>query len=214
MPIGAFVAAAGLNAAGDVLNFIGAREQNAAAKAAAAKQMEFQERMSSTAHQREVADLRAAGLNPILSANAGAAAPAGSTYQPVNQFEGFGTSALAWQRLKADIRQINQGIDESKARTKLNEQSERTARAQEEFTRFQSAVAEADAYTAQNRVRFERENPDFYGRVDAIGRRLGYITGTARDLGLAAGGIRHSISGRDARIERATRVDGFKPGGK
>lgn len=55
------------------------RETNAMQIAEALKNREFQYEMSSSAHQREVSDLRKAGLNPILSAGgSGASTPAGN----------------------------------------------------------------------------------------------------------------------------------------
>lgn len=115
------------------------RETNQAQQGLAADNNVFQERMSNTAHQREVKDLRKAGLNPILSANAGASTPSGSTAQMQNPEssmgkvgEAFITSALA----KGQLGKIQSD-------TALNTSTEGLQKKQGE-----AAVASAKAATA------------------------------------------------------------------
>lgn len=96
---------AGANLLGGSMQQQGQAAANQANIQLAREQMQFQERMSNTAYQRAMADMKAAGLNPILAyQKGGASTPGGSLPDMKNEMGGWGAA------MAGAVNSANEGV--------------------------------------------------------------------------------------------------------
>lgn len=156
-----------------VAAYMGQRETNQKNLQIAREQMEFQERMSSTAYQRSMADMKEAGLNPMLAYQQGGASSPGGASATMSSAVGEAVStAQGARRLQADLKAVkaDTALTTAKEWTELQNRAESRSREdlylkQGDLAELQKKIFELQIPALQNSANVERTGLGARGAV-------------------------------------------------
>lgn len=172
MAIDPYIVGAGISAVGGYL-------ANQQTKRSVRDQMAFQERMSNTAVQRQMADMRKAGINPILAARyGGASSPAGASYVARN----IGADAVQGYQQTSSAKQMQQQTKLAAEQTRKvkyeveNMLPQQWQKLMSEIDKIDSEVLRTQAETVLKGLEIRLKTLDAEG-FEAISEKLGIPLG-------------------------------------